>query len=435
MRAHRVVTAATTAAFIASLVGLIPGATAPAVAATNTLTPTAFTREAGVATGGISELQTIDGASVHLGPGVSRSYRSYQLGAGVAPASVWSFAVKANVRGPVRTQQVWSWFLRDFSTNKWVLLGDNAEAVAQNVPITLRFYPAGPFTRYVSAAGVLQVRTVSANKPLATDLDAEWIELETGTPPSFVGWVPPVGTRWQYQLQPPVDTTVTAVPWSGGAAVHPDVFDIDLYGADGVTPAASDVAQIHTQGAHAICYVDAGTYENWRPDASVYPKAVLGANNGWPGERWIDIRRLDVLIPIIGARVQSCLTAGFDAVEFDNMDAAYNVSGFKVTKAQQVEFNRAMAAVAHFYGLAVGLKNDVAQLTQLQPYFEFAINEQCSQYSECSGYDAWTSAGKAVAQVEYTALPAAFCPPAIAAGRSAIKKDLALHATPYLPCN
>ena len=353
----------------------------------------------------------------------------------VSSASIWSLSVKSQYSGPTSKQQLWTWLIRDFTTNRWTKLGTNSDIATANVGTTERFYPAGPFTKYVSSAGALQVRTVSTNRVYTTAIDAEWIELDAGTPPVFNGWKPSVGTRWQYQLQPPVDATVTAVPYTGGTAVHPQVFDMDLYDSDGVTPASSGVAAVHAIGAHAICYVDAGTWENWRPDAASYPSAVLGAGNGWPGEKWVDIRRLDALVPIMDARVGACVSAGFDAVEFDNMDAAFNRSGFKVTAAQQVDFNRTMAIVAHSHGMAVGLKNDVAQLTQLEPWFEFAINEQCSQYSECSGYDAWIAAGKAVAQVEYSAGLAAFCPAAIAAGRSAIKKDLALLALPYTPCN
>ncbi len=404
-------------------------------AAVSTLQPTALTIEAGASTGSLAAVQSLDGNSLRLGPLVSRSYRTYQLPSSVDVTNVWSFTVKARYAGPTRAQHVWTWFIRDFTANKWVKLGDNTEILVANAPTTLRFYPAGPYAKYVSSSGTLQVRSVGANKPTALDLDTEWIEFDDGPKPTFSGWVPPVGTRWQYQLQPPVNANVTAVPWTGGPAVGPDVFDIDLYEADGVTPAANTVSAIHALGRKAICYVSAGTYENWRPDAGAFPSVVLGGGNGWPGEKWLDIRRIDLIGPIIDARVAKCVEAGFDAVEFDNMDAAFNRSGFKVTPAQQIEFNRAMADIAHARGLAVGLKNDVAQLTQLEAWFDFAINEQCAQYNECDGYDAWTAAGKAVAQVEYSAALGSFCPSAIAGGRSGIKKDLALLATPYTPCN
>jgi len=37
----------------------------------------------------------------------------------------------------------------------------------------------------------------------------------------------------------------------------------------------------------------------------------------------------------------------------------------------------------------------------LQPSFDFAVNEQCNEYSECGGYAAFTSAGKPVFNAEY----------------------------------
>ncbi|HYZ90609.1 MAG TPA: endo alpha-1,4 polygalactosaminidase, partial [Myxococcales bacterium] len=114
-------------------------------------------------------------------------------------------------------------------------------------------------------------------------------------------WQPPVGARWQYQLQGVgayaatggINVDITAVPAEGGPPVSPDVFDIDLYVDSAVNGRndevnSSAVAAIHAKGAGAICYVDAGTWENWRPDASQYPSDVLGNENGWPGERWVD---------------------------------------------------------------------------------------------------------------------------------------------------
>src|SRR5262249_53908013 len=149
--------------------------------------------------------------------------------------------------------------------------------------------------------------------------DALTLTVDAGALPVNPGWKPPVGIRWQYQLQGDVDTSQCVVPWIGGACARPPVYDVDEYATDGVTPNTAGVAAIHATGAKAICYVDAGSYENFRPDAAAFPPAVLGKNNGWPGERWLDIRRTDVLLPIMQTRVQKCVTAGFDAVEFDNV--------------------------------------------------------------------------------------------------------------------
>ena len=41
------------------------------------------------------------------------------------------------------------------------------------------------------------------------------------------------------------------------------------------------------------------------------------------------------------------------------------------------------------------------QVAALQPSFDFAVNEQCNEYSECGGYSAFTSANKPVFNAEY----------------------------------
>lgn len=248
-------------------------------------------------------------------------------------------------------------------------------------------------------------------------------------------WVPTQGERWQYQLQGNVDTNLCAVPFTGGICVRPDVYDIDLYANNGTTLNTAAVSAIHAVGGHAVCYVDAGTWENWRPDASEYPSDVLGNKNGWPGERWVDIRQTSVLLPIMEQRVAKCVSAGFDAVEFDNVDGYTNDTGFPLTFAEQITFNTDLADIAHSDGLSVGLKNDIGQLAQLEGLFDFAINEQCEQYRECSSYDSWIAAGKEVLEVEYKVQPSKFCPAAASGGRDAIYKSLALKAQPWRPCS
>ena len=247
-------------------------------------------------------------------------------------------------------------------------------------------------------------------------------------------WIPAQGLHWQYQLQGKLKTNLCVVPRSGGHCVRPNVYDIDLYAPNGVTPNTASVTAIHAIGAHAVCYVDAGTWENFRPDAGLYPASVKGLSNGWPGERWLDIRATGVLIPIITKRVAKCAAAGFDAVDFDNVDGYQNTTGFPLTATDQLTFNEDLAALAHSYGMSVGLKNDLPQLGQLESTFDFAVNEQCAQFNECDAYDGWTAAGKAVVEVEYRAKPARYCPSATLHRRDAMQKSLALRAKPWKPC-
>ncbi len=223
---------------------------------------------------------------------------------------------------------------------------------------------------------------------------------------------PTPGAQWQWQLDTPVDLSVDA-----------PVYDIDGFDND-----ASVVEALHAKGRKAVCYISAGSWENWRPDAADFPAYVKGRSNGWAGEKWLDIRRIDVLKPIMEKRFDMCKAKGFDAVEPDNVDGYTNRTGFPLTAADQLAYNKMLAEIAHARGLGVALKNDVDQVAQLEPYFDFAINEQCQQYNECGAYDAFTSKGKAVWQVEYKLSLDKFCPQAKAGGRSAMKKNLSLDA-------
>lgn len=254
---------------------------------------------------------------------------------------------------------------------------------------------------------------------------------------------PPVGAAFQYQLQAAstgagtsggIDLSLCTVPFGGGPCVRPRVFDIDLYGPSGA-PNHAAVAAIHRAGGYVICYVDAGTWENWRPDARRFAAALLGRSNGWPGERWLDVRRRAVLLGIMAQRVARCAAAGFDAVEFDNVDGYSNATGFAITAADQLRYDEALAALAHRDHLAVGLKNDVAQVATLEPFFDFALDESCVRYAECAGLSRFRHAGKAVYDVEYGVAPATFCAQAAAAGVTAIAKALSLTARPWSSCS
>ena len=130
---------------------------------------------------------------------------------------------------------------------------------------------------------------------------------------------------------------------------------------------------------------------------------------------------------------EQCKNKGFDAVEWDNVDGYANASGFPLTYQDQLVYNRMLADLAHQAGLSVGLKNDLDQVTDLVNTFDFAVNEQCNQYSECGMLTPFIQAGKPVFQVEYKLTTASFCPADLLAKFSGIKKQLALDAS-ITPC-
>ncbi len=188
------------------------------------------------------------------------------------------------------------------------------------------------------------------------------------------------------------------------------------------------MARLHGDGRKVICYVNAGAAEDFRPDRDRIPAEVQGAPNGFPGERWLDIRRLDVLRPVMAARFDMCRQKGFDAVEADLVDGYAADTGFPLTADDQLSYNRMLADLAHERGMSIGLKNDLDQVGDLVDQFDFAINEQCVEFDECALLAPFVERRKAVFHAEYALDNARFCPVAVAAGLSSIRKDVVLDA-------
>jgi hypothetical protein len=206
--------------------------------------------------------------------------------------------------------------------------------------------------------------------------------------------------------------------------VDADVFDVDLFD----TP-AEQVRRLRERGRRLVCYMSAGTFEPWRPDRDRYPAAILGRPvEGFPDERWIDVRRLDVLGPVLAARLDLCKSKGFDAIEPDNVDAYANDSGFPITAGDQLVFNRWLAEQAHARGLAVALKNDLEQVPDLVDAFDFAVNEECVAFDECDALIPFIRAEKPVLHVEYDVPAAEFCPVVVPLGFSSMGKHRSLDA-------
>lgn len=227
-------------------------------------------------------------------------------------------------------------------------------------------------------------------------------------------WQPLIKTSWQWQLNDlPLDQSFAA-----------EMYDIDLFDTD-----ASTVGELHAQGRKVVCYVNAGGWEDWRADADQFPEDVIGANlDGWEGEKWLDIRRIEVLGPIMEARMDSCKAKGFDGIEPDNVDGFLNDTGFPLTYQDQLRYNIWLANTAHERGLSIGLKNDMDQIADLLPYFDWALNEQCFEYDECETVLPFIDAGKPVFNVEYELETGEFCDRAAALGFSSMRKNLSLDA-------
>ncbi|MCJ7623253.1 MAG: endo alpha-1,4 polygalactosaminidase [Anaerolineaceae bacterium] len=201
-------------------------------------------------------------------------------------------------------------------------------------------------------------------------------------------WIPALVTSWQWDLSSEtIDTSLQV-----------DMYDLDLFDTD-----ISSVEKLHAQGSRVVCYINVGAWEDWRPDKDQFPDDVLGKNYaGWPGEKWLDIRQIDELAPIMRARFDECQAKGFDGVEPDNIDNYTNDTGFPLTYQDQLEYNIWLTNEAHARGLSIGLKNDPEQAQDLLPYFDWALTEDCFDQGWCDELSLFVETGKAVFAAEYT---------------------------------
>src|ERR1700754_2950504 len=130
---------------------------------------------------------------------------------------------------------------------------------------------------------------------LAGALDNPWVRTSaTDLPPPVTNtavWKPTTGLSWQLQYINRLDTSVRA-----------DVYKIDLFDTQPET-----IATLKAGGKRAVCYLNAGAWEDWRADAGDFTDVAIGnAYEGWPGERWIDIRNFSALAPVMLARLDLC---------------------------------------------------------------------------------------------------------------------------------
>lgn len=200
-------------------------------------------------------------------------------------------------------------------------------------------------------------------------------------------WKPALKTTWDIQFQAPINKNINV------QAVFLDLFDTS----------SATVTEFHQKGTKTVCYINVGAWEDWRSDKGQFPSSVLGKDYaGWAGEKWLDIRQINTLAPIMRARLDLCKSKGFDGVDPDNLDGYQNDTGFPLTANDQLAYNKWLADEAHKRGLSIGLKNDGSQVNSLVSYFDWAIVESCYKYNECSLYTPFTVAGKPVFMIEYS---------------------------------
>ena len=179
-----------------------------------------------------------------------------------------------------------------------------------------------------------------------------------------VSWYQPKpGISWQWQLSGNINTS----------------YNVDLYDVDLVETPQGTIDLLHIRGAKVICYFSAGTFEEYREDAYLFPAEVIGKQlEGWPDEKWLDIVHFSRFASIIQSRLDLAVQKKCDGVEPDNVDGYDNDTGFDLTYADQLIYNRWLA-------------------------------EQCFEYEECDQLLPFITQNKAVLGVEYELGTDEFC--------------------------
>ena len=293
--------------------------------------------------------------------------------------------------------------------------------------------PAGDvFATGLLGRGIHRVRVRVSNRAGTTARSFRWRVTALPAPASCGGcWRPPhldaTGhpMRWDWQIG-----RVSPLERTGRRAV-------DIYDVDGFLTTAAELRALHTswQAAtlphpRAYCYIDLA-WEDYRPDATPgpgrFPGRTLGnVYFGFPQERWVDVRQLDRLKPMIDRRIAMCAHKGFDAVELDDIDSydPPSTTGFQLTPGDWQNFLAYTDNAVHRAGMAVLWKNSPLLAWWGRHYADGAVVEECYAFGPCfsagaagtsaygitctslnglrpCGWDAFTSRGKWVGEDEY----------------------------------
>lgn len=197
--------------------------------------------------------------------------------------------------------------------------------------------------------------------------------------------LPPSGAVPDYQL---------------GGAYEPD---------RAVTLVARDRSANPDPTRYSICYVNGfqtqpGELELWPEDALLRTAdgdAMI--DPAWPDEVLLDTgtdAQREQILAMVQPWIAGCAAAGFDAVEFDNLDS-YTRSNEALSLADNLALATELVAAAHEVGLAAGQKNaaEDAQVLHDRAGFDFAVTEECAAYRECDLFSAVY--GGRVIDIEY----------------------------------
>ncbi len=122
------------------------------------------------------------------------------------------------------------------------------------------------------------------------------------------------------------------------------------------------IDKIKANNNEVSAYISIGTGETYREDyKDIQPFLVKKQWEEWGGEYFVDHTKTGI-IELMKKRIDNIAKMGFDWVEFDNMDWAFDdvtraEYGFTVTEKESIEYYNLLCTYAHQKGLKCMAKN------------------------------------------------------------------------------
>jgi len=196
---------------------------------------------------------------------------------------------------------------------------------------------------------------------------------------------PAIDISWQVQLSGSFDASI----------------DVALYYIDLDNLPSTERTALSNSGRQLACYLSAGSYEPWRPDAALFPATVIGnALADYPDEHWLDIRSTAVT-SLMSARLDQFESSGCNSVAIANVTTSGENTGFDVTATDQTNYLTWLSNEIHRRGLMAGLATAEDRLGAMEPLFDWAYAQGCWLDNHCSDYAPFVAAAKAVLAVEF----------------------------------
>lgn len=197
---------------------------------------------------------------------------------------------------------------------------------------------------------------------------------------------PPINTSWQYQLKGPINAD----------------FGVSVYIVNLLDTIESFIAHLKNDyRLRVICHLNAGGYSPTIKDSKYVLSNLLGNTIGNTKLQWLDIRN-HLVVPIIEAKMNLAKQKNCDGVVFGYVNAYSQDSGFDINATHQLAYNKYLANTAHKRNLGVGFSDDIEQIKELEPYFDFVISLECHKNNECDKLSPFGNKNKAMFNVEYS---------------------------------